>query len=119
MNIRWLLVEMNHLLYFRPKPVLAELRSASAHGKLAQHAVASVEVTMIHQIAGRIDRTRFNLEARPFLAFAPDHGEPFALSHTNDCARTVTVKGAAASGGKFLDVTTIGRAGETEAHDLH
>ena len=29
------------------------------------------------------------------------------------------MKGAAASGGKFLDVTTIGRAGETEAHDLH
>src|SRR5882672_6877152 len=81
--------------------------------------MAGIEMAVVHQIAGGIDRAGFDLEARPFLAFAPDHGKSFALSHTNDRAGAVAVKGTAASGGKFLHVTTIGRAGESEAHDLH
>src|SRR6185436_17736797 len=104
MNIRRLLVEGNHLMQLGAKAVLAELRAPPAHGKVAQRAMTGIEMAVVHQIAGRIDRAGFDFEARPFLAFTPDHGKSFALSDTNDCAGTVAMKGTAAACGKFLDV---------------
>src|ERR1044071_5738100 len=97
MNPRWLLVERDHLVQLGAKPVLAVLGTAPAHGEMTQHPVSGVEMPVIHQIAGRIDRSRLDLEARALLAFAPHHRESFALRNANDRARAVAMKRAPAS----------------------
>src|SRR2546429_57473 len=53
------------------------------------------------------------------FAFATHHRESLALRLRHDGARTVTVERAAASRRKLLNVTPVGGAGETEAHDFH
>ena len=91
--------------------VLAVLRAAAAHGKMAHRTVPRVEMTVIHQIAGRVDRPRLDLEALPLFTVAPYHRETFALGNANDGSRPVAVKGAAAPGGKFLHMAAVGGPG--------
>src|SRR5262249_17847323 len=119
MNIRRFFVEWNHLVQLRSIAVLTILRAPAAHREVAQRRVSRVEMAVVHEISGRIYGAGLDLEPRPFLPFAPDHGEAFALRNTNDRARPVTVESAAATGRKFLHVTAVGCSRQTEAHDLH
>src|SRR5437867_1128298 len=118
MNVRRLFIKRNHFVQFRPEAILAVFGTSTAHGEVAQGCVYGVKVAVVHQIAGRINRAGLDFEARALLAFAPDHGETFALSHAYDRARAVPMKSAPAPRRKFLDVTTVGRAREAEAHNL-
>ena len=102
-----------------PIAILAVLGAPPTHGEVAHRRVAGIEMAVIHQIAGRIDRSRLDLEPLSLFAFAPHHRESLALRHRHDGARTVTVERAAASRRKLLNVTPVGSAGEAEAHDLH
>ena len=82
--------------------------------------MSGVEVAVIHEIAGRIDRAGADLEALPlFIFFAPHHRVARSLSDADDRARPVTVESAAAADGKFLNVAAVGRPGDAEAHDAH
>src|SRR5262245_19790294 len=119
MNTRWLLLERKHLVQLGPKAVLAVFRTPAAHGEVAEHSVPRIEMAVIHEIARRINRAGLDLEARALFPFAPHHGKTFALGHADDRAGTMTVKLAAAAGGKFLYMAAVGRACQAEAHDLH
>src|SRR5262245_3535141 len=119
MNTRWLLLERKHLVQLGPKAVLAVFRAAPAHGEVAQSAMTGIEMAVVHEIAGRVDRARFNFEARALLPFAPHHGKTLAFGDADDRARTMAMKLAAAASGKFLNMAAVGRARQTEAHDLH
>src|SRR5215475_14802165 len=106
MNLLGLFFERNHLMQLGAEAVLAVLRAAPAHGEVPQRCMTGIEVAVIHQIAGRIDRAGFDLEARMRLAFAPYHGKAFTLRHTHDRARTMAVEFATAADRKFLHVTS-------------
>src|SRR5207342_3604642 len=109
MNIRRLFIERNHLVQFRSIAVLAVIWAPAPHGKVAQCLVSRVEMAVVHEITGRINGPGLDLETCPFVAFAPDHGEPLALRHTNNRAWPVAVECAPAAGRKLLDVTAIRR----------
>src|SRR5262245_43673407 len=119
MNIRRFFIEGNHFVQLRSIAVLTVLRAPTAHREVAQRRVSRVEMAVIHEISRRIYGAGPDLEPRPFLPFAPDHGEAFSLGHTNNRTGPVTVERTPAAGRKLLNVTAVSCSRQTETHDLH
>src|ERR1700756_3083131 len=90
--------------------VLAVLRTSTAHREVAQSCRSGIEMAVIHEIAGRIDRAGLDLETCPFFTLAPHHCETFSLSDGNNGARAVAMKQAATSCRKLLNMAAVGRS---------
>ena len=101
----------------RPIAILTELRASAAHGEVSHGGVAGIEVTMKHEVAGRIDGPGTDLETLAWFVFAPHHGKACTLSYRNHGARPVAVKSAAASYGDLLYVAAVDGPRQTKAHD--
>src|SRR5262245_24537110 len=90
MNIRGLFIERNHFMQLGSIAILAVLRAPAAHRKVTQGKVSRIEMAVIHQITGRVNRPGLDLETCPLFAFAPDHCEPLALRDANNRTCSVT-----------------------------